>query len=84
MEAIVIHADKDEFISKTKDAKSFDKLMARAEKSKLTCSNKSNDMISKRKVLEALEHERECLLALKMYGAEDVLVHHAIRVIEEL
>ena len=32
MKAIVIHADKDEFIRKTKDAKSFDKLMARSEK----------------------------------------------------
>lgn len=35
-------------------------------------------------VLDALEKERKILLEMKMYGAEDVLVHHAIRVIEEL
>ena len=35
-------------------------------------------------VLDALEKERKTLLEMKMYGAEYVLVHHAIRVIEEL
>lgn len=43
-----------------------------------------HDVISKQAVLEALEREREYLLENKMYGAEHILVHHAIRVIEEL
>lgn len=42
------------------------------------------DVISKQDVLDALEREREYLLANGMNGAEHILVHHAINVIKDL
>lgn len=41
-------------------------------------------MIDKQQALEALEQERQWLLRNNMPGAEHILVHHAIRVIEDM
>lgn len=43
-----------------------------------------DELLSKAEVLAALEREREYLLSMKMYGAEHILVKHAIEVIEEM
>ena len=42
------------------------------------------NLIDYNKVLEALDKERQLLLNREQYGAENVLVHHAINVIAEL
>jgi len=42
------------------------------------------DLLSKAEVLTALQREREYLLSMKMYGAEHILVKHAINIIEEM
>lgn len=42
------------------------------------------DLLSKAEVLAALQREREYLLSMKMYGAEHILVKHAINIIEEM
>ena len=42
------------------------------------------DLLSKAEVLVALQREREYLLSMKMYGAEHILVKHAINIIEEM
>ena len=42
------------------------------------------DSLSKAEVLAALQREREYLLAMKMYGAEHILVKYAINIIEEM
>ena len=42
------------------------------------------DLISREDALKAIDLMRDRLLSLKMYGAEDVLVHYARRIIEEL
>ena len=41
-------------------------------------------MIEKQAVLDALEKERKVLLQRGQIGAEHVLVHHAIQVVEKL
>lgn len=41
-------------------------------------------VIEKQAVLDALEKERKVLLQREQIGAEHILVHHAIRVVEEL
>ena len=43
-----------------------------------------DDLISRQAALDELEQERRRLSALKMYGAEHILVHHAVRTIERL
>jgi len=42
------------------------------------------NLIDYNKAVEALEKERQLLLNREQYGAEDVLVHHALNVIAEL
>ena len=42
------------------------------------------NLIDYNKVVEALEKERQYLLSREQYGAEHVLVHHAMNVISEL
>lgn len=42
------------------------------------------ELLSKAEVLTSLEREREYLLSMKMYGAEHILVKHAINIIEEM
>ena len=42
------------------------------------------NLIDYNKAVEALEKERQYLLNREQYGAENVLVHHALNVIEEL
>lgn len=42
------------------------------------------NLIDYNKVIEALDKERQFLLNREQYGAENVLVHHAINVIAEL
>ena len=42
------------------------------------------NLIDYNKALEALDKERQFLLNREQYGAENVLVHHAINVIAEL
>ena len=42
------------------------------------------NLIDYNKVLDALDKERQFLLNREQYGAENVLVHHAINVIAEL
>lgn len=42
------------------------------------------NMINYNQVIEALDKERQLLLNREQYGAENVLVHHAINVIAEL
>ena len=42
------------------------------------------DLLSKAEVLTALQREREYLLSMKMYGAEHILVKHAIDIISEM
>ena len=42
------------------------------------------DATSKAEILEALQREREYLLSRKMYGAEHILVKHAINVIDDM
>ena len=42
------------------------------------------DLLPKAEVLAALQREREYLLSMKMYGAEHILVKHAINIIEEM
>ena len=42
------------------------------------------DLLSKAEVLASLQREREYLLSMKMYGAEHILVKHAINIIEEM
>lgn len=42
------------------------------------------NMINYNQVIEALDKERQFLLNREQYGAENVLVHHAINVIAEL
>ena len=39
-------------------------------------------LIDRNALLEAVEKEREYLLARKMYGAEDVLVKHLLRLVD--
>lgn len=41
-------------------------------------------LIEIQEVLDALEEERELLVQREQFGAEHILVHHAIRIIEEL
>jgi len=43
-----------------------------------------DELLSKAEVLAALQREREYLLSMKMYGAEHILVKHAINIIEEI
>ena len=43
-----------------------------------------DNLISRQAAIDALEEERKYLLARGQYGAEDVLVHHALNVIDEL
>jgi hypothetical protein len=43
-----------------------------------------DELLSKAEVLASLEREREYLLSMKMYGAEHILVKHAINIIEEM
>lgn len=43
-----------------------------------------NDLINRQAVIDALEEERKYLLAKGQYGAEDVLVHHALNIIDDL
>lgn len=40
--------------------------------------------ISKQSAIEALEKERGHLLKNNMLGAENILVHHALRIIDEI
>lgn len=42
------------------------------------------NLIDYNKAVEALEKERQLLLNREQYGAENVLVHHALNVIAEL
>ena len=42
------------------------------------------NLINYNQVMEALDKERQLLLNREQYGAENVLVHHAINVIAEL
>lgn len=42
------------------------------------------NLINYNQVIEALDKERQLLLNREQYGAENVLVHHAINVITEL
>lgn len=42
------------------------------------------NLINYNQVIEALDRERQLLLNREQYGAENVLVHHAINVIAEL
>lgn len=42
------------------------------------------NLINYNQAIEALEKERQLLLNREQYGAENVLVHHAINVIVEL
>lgn len=42
------------------------------------------NLINYNQVIEALDKERQLLLNREQYGAENVLVHHAINVIAEL
>lgn len=42
------------------------------------------NLIDYNQVMEALDKERQFLLNREQYGAENVLVHHAINVISEL
>ena len=42
------------------------------------------NLINYNQVIEALDKERQFLLNREQYGAENVLVHHAINVIAEL
>lgn len=42
------------------------------------------NLINFNQVIEALDKERQLLLNREQYGAENVLVHHAINVIAEL
>lgn len=42
------------------------------------------NLIDYNQTIEALEKERKFLLNRDQYGAEDILVHHAINVISEL
>lgn len=43
-----------------------------------------DERLSKAEVLASLEREREYLLSMKMYGAEHILVKHAIDIIREM
>ena len=45
---------------------------------------KKVEYIKKSEIMDALEKERNILLDLKMYGAEHIMVHRAINVIDEL
>lgn len=40
--------------------------------------------VKKQDVIDALQKERDYLLKNKMYGAEHILVHHAMNVIDEM
>lgn len=42
------------------------------------------NLINYNQAIEALDKERQLLLNRKQYGAEHILVHHAINVIDEL
>ena len=42
------------------------------------------EMLNKKTIMEALQKEREYLLSMKMYGAEHILVKHAIEIIDAL
>ena len=42
------------------------------------------DCISRTALLEKIDEERKHLLALKMDGAEHIIVHHARRIIEDM
>ena len=42
------------------------------------------NLINYNQVIEALDKERQLLLNREQYGAENVIVHHAINVIAEL
>lgn len=43
-----------------------------------------SNFISRDAVIEALQKEREYLLADERFGAEHILVHHALNIIDEL
>ena len=42
------------------------------------------NLLNYNQVIEALEKERQLLLNREQYGAENVLVHHALNVVSEL
>lgn len=45
---------------------------------------KMDSLLLKQDVIEALNREREYLVKMKMYGAEHILLKHAIDVIEDI
>jgi len=59
-------------------------LLSTTEKMSRKVGETEMNLIDYNQAVEALERERQLLLNREQYGAENVLVHHALNVIAEL